>query len=218
MSVPEGVSIIEAVEEDAVGLAGISRRAFDSDIDAGAEGPGGPPRYDSADAHVRYMRSTFLDCCKILIGDLIVGGLMVGSAGEEHKVLERIFVDPDYHNRRIGQRAIELPGGLFPSAKLWTLGTPEWNLRTKHFHEKLGFVQVGWELSEKWRGRWYEKLMDPSKPYVMRKVQEVREGMNRVDVEGKILEKSVPSPRDKSYMFSDFPLIKVLSPGRNSHR
>jgi len=190
VGVPEGISVVATREEDALRLTNISKRAFDSDVDAGAAGPGGPPGYDSVEAHVRFMR--FLDCYNILLGDLIVGGLRVGSVGDEHKVLEAIFVDPDYHNRGIGRRAVELLWGFYPSVKLWTLGTPEWNVRTKHFYEKLGFVQVGWELGGEGRGRWYEKVMDRSRPLVMRKVGELREGMSNVDVEGTILEKPLP--------------------------
>jgi hypothetical protein len=28
-------------------------------------------------------------------------------------------------------------------AKKWTLGTPAWNRRTRHFYKKVGFVEVG---------------------------------------------------------------------------
>jgi hypothetical protein len=28
-------------------------------------------------------------------------------------------------------------------AKRWTLGTPAWNRRTRHFYKKVGFVEVG---------------------------------------------------------------------------
>jgi RimJ/RimL family protein N-acetyltransferase len=31
----------------------------------------------------------------------------------------------------------------YPLAKCWTLGTPAWNRRTRHFYQKVGFVEVG---------------------------------------------------------------------------
>ena len=31
----------------------------------------------------------------------------------------------------------------FPLAKKWTLGTPAWNSRTRHFYKKVGFAEVG---------------------------------------------------------------------------
>ncbi|MHA2351269.1 MAG: hypothetical protein ACXADL_16755 [Candidatus Thorarchaeota archaeon] len=41
------IEITLAQPEDAEILTEISKRAFDSDIEVGAPGPGGPPDYDS---------------------------------------------------------------------------------------------------------------------------------------------------------------------------
>ncbi len=38
----------------------------------------------------------------------------------------------------------------FPDAKVWTLDTPEWNLRTRHFYEKLGFEATKIENGDVW--------------------------------------------------------------------
>ncbi len=148
----------------------------------------GPPGYDSPKAQMSLM--SFLDYYTIVLGSEIVGGIMVGSAGKEHKVLERIFVDPTYHRKGIGARACELLWKRYPDAKLWTLGTPEWNVRTKEFYEKLGFVQIGWEYGNvDWRGRWYQMVMDPS--YEMAEISDLADGIRHVTVEGTILEKSM---------------------------
>jgi GNAT superfamily N-acetyltransferase len=190
VAVSERVSLVEAVEGDAERLAEISKRAFDSDVEAGASGPGGPPGYDSPEAYARLMR--YLESYLILLEDSVVGAMMVGSRGEEHRVFERIFVDPEHQNRGIGTRAFELLWELYPGVKLWTLGTPEWNVRTEHFYEKLGFVQVGWDLADpKTRGRWYEKAMDPSDHFETARIGELRDGMRDVTVEGEVLEKSM---------------------------
>jgi len=82
---------------------------------------------------------------------------------------------------------------MYPDAKIWTLGTPEWNVRTKHFYEKLGLVQIGWTKDEpEWNGRYYEKLMDPNRQYETMKISELTLGMRGVEVEAKILEVSEP--------------------------
>jgi GNAT superfamily N-acetyltransferase len=190
VSVSDRVSVVEAVEEDAEIFAQISKRAFNTDVDVGAPGPGGPPGYDSPEFHIRIRE--FLDCYKILLDGATVGGVFVGRVNEEHLVLERIFVDPELHKRGIATRATELVWELYPEARLWTLGTPEWNVRTKRFYEKLGFTQVGWEFGEpEWRGRWYEKTMDPSRPYEMARIGDLSDGMRGVDVEGEVLEKGM---------------------------
>ena len=184
------VHVAQAIEEDAEGLVEICKRAFETDVEVGAPSLGGPPGYDSALAQVRLMG--FMDYYKVLLEDQLVGGVIVGYCGERHRVLERIFVDPEYHKRGVGSRAMELTMGLYPRVKLWTLGTPEWNVRTKRFYEKLGFVQVGWDLADpSWRGRWYEKLTDPSDPYAMKGAGELRDGMRNVDFEGTVVEKSI---------------------------
>jgi ribosomal protein S18 acetylase RimI-like enzyme len=190
VSVSDRVSVVEAVEEDAETFAEISKRAFDTDVDVGAPGPGGPPGYDSPEFHIRIRE--FLDCYKILLDGATVGGVFVGKVNDDHLVLERIFVDPDLHNQGIATRATELTWEMYPEARLWTLGTPEWNVRTKRFYERLGFSQVGWDLGEpEWRGRWYEKQLDSSRPYEMAEIGELVDGMRGVDVEGEVLEKGI---------------------------
>ena len=110
----------------------------------------------------------------------------------EHRVLERIFVDPDLHRRGIGTRAMELAIEMYPEAKLWTLGTPEWNVRTSSFYAKMGFTQVGWDYGHpSWRGIWSEKVVNPDDPLIMRVIDELKDGMSNFDVEGEIVEKSV---------------------------
>ncbi|MFX0183176.1 MAG: GNAT family N-acetyltransferase [Candidatus Hodarchaeota archaeon] len=187
-----GIKIVRAEKRDAEELASISKRAYDSDTEVGAPGPGGPPGYDSPSSQQRFMQ--FMDYYKILLDGNIVGGIFVRSGRKKHYVLEGIFVDPPYHNKGIGTRAMELLWESYPDAQLWTLGTPEWNVRTKHFYEKLGFIQIGWENGDSnWRGIWYQKIMDSLPSYEMIKIGELRDGLKDVTVEGVI--RTLSSPR-----------------------
>ncbi|MFX0206916.1 MAG: GNAT family N-acetyltransferase [Candidatus Hodarchaeota archaeon] len=186
------IRIVRAEKKDAEELASISKKAYESDVEVGAPGPGGPPGYDSPSSHQRFMQ--FMDYFKILLDDDIVGGIFARSGGKKHHVLEGIFVDPPHHNKGIGTQAMELLWGLYPDAQIWTLGTPEWNVRTRHFYEKLGFIQVGWEKGDSnWRGIWYQKVMDSSSPYEMTKIGELKDGLKDITVEGVIL--TITSPR-----------------------
>ncbi|MGD2201361.1 MAG: GNAT family N-acetyltransferase [Candidatus Bathyarchaeota archaeon] len=190
MAVIENVGLEGVTEDDVELLAEISERAFDTDLQYGSPGEGGPKGYDSPEFYLKILE--YLDCYTILLEGDVVGGVMVGSRLEGHKILERIFVDPTLHRRGIGTRAMELVFDRYPEAGLWTLGTPEWNVRTKAFYESLGFVQVGWDLGHPdWRGRWYQLVVDAPEPYEMTPVEELRDGMKTVDVEGEILEKGV---------------------------
>jgi replication factor A1 len=186
------VTLELAKEEDAETLADISKRAFHSDFEVGAPNrEGGPPGYDSPEFQVKIFMK-WLDYHKILLNGKIVGGLTVEKKRPCHYECQRIFVDPDYHNQGIATKTFEIAWKIYPDAKIWTLGTPEWNVRTKHFYEKLGFVQVGWTKEEKWRGRYYEKIVDNTKPYVRMKVGELEAGMKGVEVDAKVQEISEP--------------------------
>jgi ribosomal protein S18 acetylase RimI-like enzyme len=196
----EEVSLEQAGEEDAVQLAEISKRAFDSDVNVGApargkngvhsEG-GGPIGYASPEFQVRMMK--FCRYYKMICDEQIVGGLIASLKKTGHYQLERIFVEPEYHNKGIGTEAMKQVLAMFPDAKTWTLGTPEWNVRTKHFYEKLGFVQIGWTKDEpEWKGRYYEKLMNPNQRLMSMKISELTPDLRGVDIEAKILEISEP--------------------------
>lgn len=69
------IRLQKAAARDAATLAEISKRAFDSDVVCGAPGPGGPPGYDSAPWQREMMKRG--DYTKILLGERIVGGLIV---------------------------------------------------------------------------------------------------------------------------------------------
>jgi GNAT superfamily N-acetyltransferase len=187
------VTLEPAKKEDAEILAEISKRAFHSDFEVGAPNKeGGPPGYDSPEFQANVFMK-WLDYRKILLNGKIVGGLIVEKKKQGHYECQRIFVDPDYHNQGIATKAFQLMWEIYPDAKIWTLGTPEWNVRTKHFYEKMGFVQVGWTKEEKeWRGRYYEKIMDTSQPYVRMKVSELEAGMKDVEIDAKVQAISKP--------------------------
>jgi len=187
MDVSHQVSLMQASEIDSERLAELSKLAFNTDSDHGAPSDGGPPGYDDSDWQTKSMKYNDYFC--ILLDDSLVGGVIVGDAGEEHKVLERIFVDPEYHRQGIGTKVMELSMEKYPDAKVWTLGTPEWNTRTRKFYEKLEFVQIGLDKSDMNKvGRWYQKILDNS--WTIRKVETLNDGSGNVTVEGEILEKA----------------------------
>jgi len=131
----------KAKPKDAVALARISERAFHSDIHCGAPGLGGPPGYSSEQWQREMMHIG--DYYKVLVGDQMVGGFIVLRKGPREYELGRIFVDPDYQNQGVGTQAFEFLWEEYPLAKRWTLDTPAWNRRTRHFYKKVGFVEVG---------------------------------------------------------------------------
>ena len=122
-------------------LAEVSKRAFDHDVHYGAPGPGGPPGYDSAAWQAKVMR--FGDYYKIVDGKRIIGGMVIMRRAAREYEVGRIFIEPESQDQGIGTEAFEFLWQKYSLAKRWTLDTPAWNERTRHFYEKLGFVEVG---------------------------------------------------------------------------
>jgi RimJ/RimL family protein N-acetyltransferase len=136
----------KARPQDAPALADASKRAFHSDVDCGAPGLGGPPGYDSAQWQRKMMR--FGDYYTIVVGEEIIGGIIVFRKAPREYELGRIFVDPAFQNQGVGTRAFEFLWQEYPLAKRWTLGTPAWNRRTRHFYKKVGFEEIGEDAHE----------------------------------------------------------------------
>jgi predicted acetyltransferase len=192
------IRIQKVSSEDAEILAELSKKAFHTDSDVGGPGGlGGPPGYDTPEFQNWAMR--ILTYYKILYDKEIVGGIILNSKKVNHHILERIFVNPQYHNKGIATQAMKLIFSEYPDV-IWTLGTPEWNVRTRHFYEKLNFSQIGWDDGDAellgWRGIWYQRPSDK----ITSSVQDIinlKDGMTEVIVDGEI-EKIEPSRKVRS--------------------
>jgi GNAT superfamily N-acetyltransferase len=137
------VQFRKAKRSDAEALARASELAFHSDVHVGAPPgpPGGPPGYNSAAWQKRMMGIG--EYYTILADANIVGGMIVFRKAPREYELGRIFVTPAYQNRGIGTQAFDFLWQTYPLSKRWTLGTPQWNRRTRHFYAKVGFTEIG---------------------------------------------------------------------------
>jgi replication factor A1 len=181
------ITIIRAQVEDADILTETCKRAFDSDSEFGAPGPGGPPGYDSNEWNSSIIQNRYLQYYKILEGDNVVGGFIAGDRGPGYQVCERIWLDPSHMRMGIGQKAFRLIWELYPSADLWVLGTPEWNTRTNPFYQKLGFVRIGMTHDyPTWNGNYYEKRVSDRIPRAISTIGNLRKSLNQVVVEGSV--------------------------------
>jgi GNAT superfamily N-acetyltransferase len=79
---------------------------------------------------------------KALVGQRMIGGLILFDVGDGAWDLSRIFVDPDFQDGGRGQAIVRAMYVLHPDVDRWRLGTPEWATRNRHFYEKMGFSQV----------------------------------------------------------------------------
>ena len=79
----------------------------------------------------------------ILADNKLIGGIIVFRKATREYELGRIFIAPAYQNQGIGTQAFDYLWETYPLAKRWTLGTPKWNRRTRHFYSKVGFAEIG---------------------------------------------------------------------------
>jgi RimJ/RimL family protein N-acetyltransferase len=141
------VAFRKARPSDAEALALASKLAFHEDVNYGAPGPpGGPPGYDSAAWQKRMMgigQYYTILASEPGAGSQIIGGMIVFRKATREYELGRIFLAPEYQNQGIGTQAFDYLWQTYPLAKRWTLGTPKWNRRTRHFYAKVGFTEIG---------------------------------------------------------------------------
>jgi len=132
---------LEARFIDAETLTQISISAFNNDVHYGAPGEGGPPGFDSVAWQRKIIK--IADYFKILLGDQIVGGIIIFRKRKHEYELGRMFINPENQNMGIGKQAFDFLWETYPSARRWTLATPSWNRRTQHFYRKVGFKRIG---------------------------------------------------------------------------
>ena len=133
------LQFLKAGTADAVSLMCISKKAFDSDVEVGASSVGGPPGYNSLSFHTKMAR---MNCLYKLVDDYkIVGGALLFLKDDILNV-GRIFVDPEYFRKGYGIFMMQQIEESFAEAKVFTLDTPIWNVRTNAFYQKLGYEEV----------------------------------------------------------------------------
>jgi RimJ/RimL family protein N-acetyltransferase len=141
MSPYPGLRITKARPSDAEMLTKISESAFHSDALYGGPVEGGPKGYNSAVWQRKMMGIG--DYYKIVQEDQIIGGIIIFRERPREYEVGRIFLNPAFHNQGIGTQAFTLLWQMYPLAKRWTLDTPAWHERNRHFYKKAGFVELG---------------------------------------------------------------------------
>ena len=129
----------KASTSDALTLNGMSKRAFDSDVNLGGPSSSGPPGYMSVPFHTKMARQGHL--YKLTEDGLIVGGAILFLKDDILNV-SRIFVSPEHFRKGYGIFMMQEIEKTFPDVKEFTLDTPAWNVRTNSFYTKLGYQEV----------------------------------------------------------------------------
>ena len=72
---------------------------------------------------------------------VILGGAILFRQGDTLNV-GRIFIDPQHFRKGYGILLMREIEAMFPDAKVFTLDTPAWNIRTNAFYSRLGYSEV----------------------------------------------------------------------------
>lgn len=134
------LQFIKAGTSDALVLTSISRRAFNSDAEAGAASSGGPPGYQSVTFHVRMARMNHLFKLADKNG-VIYGGAILFRKGDTLNI-GRVFIDPQHFRKGYGLFMMREIEAMYPDIQVFTLDTPVWNTRTNAFYIRLGYSEV----------------------------------------------------------------------------
>ncbi len=168
------VRLERAKPEDAGRLAIIQGRAFLTELDYASpldqkrlrelqDPPLGPPDIMDVKQTVEWIQSAECVYYKILLGNFIVGGVLVAADAEKYHMENfwRIFVEPMYQDRGIGEEAMRQIYRLHPDVKRWRLGTPEFHTKNRHFYERMGFTYLEtWKPEHTWfRSVEYENVL-----------------------------------------------------------
>lgn len=163
-----------ALPEDAGPLTVIQGRAFHDDVrfidpkdlarlyaaDDPAQGPPGVTDIDWTRNMIGDPESVYY---KVLLDARLVGGVILAVDAEKYsnENFWRIFIEPVYHGRGIGQEAFRHVYRLHPDVKRWRLGTPEYATRNRRFYESMGFTLLEIrDLDYAWfRGCEYENAL-----------------------------------------------------------
>lgn len=130
--------------DDAEAILDVQIRAFHDDSRLYPEIPlGGPPNYDSLEVMQADIQKELFHV--IYAGDKLIGGIVVFDYGEGHIHLDRIFIDPEYHNQGFGTKAMHFYEESYP-AKKYSLHTPLYAIRNQHFYEKFGYKKIKEEI------------------------------------------------------------------------
>lgn len=168
------VRLERAKPEDAGRLTVIQGRAFLTEqqyipgedlerLHAMEDPPVGPPGVVDIGWTKKMIESPECVYYKLLLGERLVGGVIIALDAEKYHMENfwRIFIEPVYHDRGIGQEAFRQIYMLHPNVNRWTLRTPEFHTKNRHFYERMGFSLLGvWKHKDVWfREAIYENVL-----------------------------------------------------------
>lgn len=141
------ISIEKATILDAEKLTEIMKTTFDEEAKRWLYGQDDvidyniqPPGYSSVEM-MKYSIEE-LDTYKVIMGEKVIGGIIVTISGKSYGRIDRIFVEPFLQGKGIGSRVIKLIEEKFPNIRIWDLETSSRQINNHHFYKKMGYETI----------------------------------------------------------------------------
>ena len=90
----------------------------------------------------KHFLNPIIDSYWVLCGGRIAGAMEIGRR-EDHMLVNRFYILPEYRNKGIGQQALKIAEGKYPESTEWRLDTILEEKNNIHLYEKLGYVEYG---------------------------------------------------------------------------
>lgn len=97
------------------------------------------PACESIDKIVERINSSLRGFYKIKKGDRLVGGIAIKHVSDDCLWIGPIFVDPDFQNQKIAQKAMVLIETFFPHVTKFELATLKQETGHIHLYQKMGY-------------------------------------------------------------------------------
>lgn len=141
MSKISKLKLLEATEEDAKQIVELLIRVYNDDLKkwSKTEVEAFIPGYDSEEMQKFHMK--YGAYYKIMLEEKIVGVILASNTGTYHDRIDRLYIDVEYQDKKLGTEVMNLIEKEFPYVTVWTLDTSKKSLRNQHFYEKLGYTK-----------------------------------------------------------------------------
>ena len=136
------ITLEKATSEDAEALHAIQIKSFSPVLDR-CKDYDTNPACEPIDKTLTRITDPLKGFFKILKDSILVGGVAIKHIAPGTLFLGPIFIDPDFQNQKIAQRALKLIENMFPSVDFIELRTLAQEKGNIHLYEKMGYVIHG---------------------------------------------------------------------------
>jgi GNAT superfamily N-acetyltransferase len=133
------ITLEKATKEDAETLHALQIKCFLPLLDKYKD-HGTNPACEPIDKTLTRITDPLKGFYKILKDNILVGGIVVKHTNPGTLFLGPIFIDPEFQNQKIAQKALKLIEDVFPTIDFFELATIAEEKRNVYLYEKMGYI------------------------------------------------------------------------------